>query len=90
MMIIFRDKNDVLLTEYLLRDTTTNGSYYASIIERLRSVIVEKRLGKVSDGVLLHHDNAPIDKCNIIQAAIRQVGFVELNHPGLFFRYCTD
>ena len=81
MMIIFRDKNDVLLTEYLPRGTTINGSCYALIIERLRSVIVQKGRGKVSRRVLLLQDNTPIDKCKIVQAAIRQVGFIELNHP---------
>ena len=70
----------VLLTEYLPRRTAINGPCYASIIERLCSVIVEKPCGKVSYGVLLLHDNAPIHKCNIVQAAIRQVGFIELNH----------
>ena len=40
-----------------------------------------KDAGKVSRGVLLLHDSAPIHKCNIVQAAIRQVGFIELNHP---------
>ena len=48
MMIIFWDKGGVLLTEYLPRRTTTNGPCYASIIERLRSVIVEKGRSKVS------------------------------------------
>ena len=57
-----------------------NGPSDASIIERLRSVIVEKGRSKVSREVLLPHDNAPIDKCKIVQAAIRQVGFIELNH----------
>ena len=42
---------------------------------------MEKGRGKVSHGVLLLHDNAPIHKFNIVQAAIRQVGFIELNHP---------
>ena len=60
MMIIFWDKDGVLLTEYLPRGTTINGPYYASIIERLRSVIVEKERGKVSSGVLLLQDNTPI------------------------------
>ena len=46
MMIIFWDKDDVLLTEFLPRGTTINGPGYASVIERLRSVIVEKRRGK--------------------------------------------
>ena len=78
--MIFWDKDGVLLTEYLPRGTTINGPCYASIIERLHSVIVEKRRGKVSCGVLLLHDNAPIRKCSIVQAAIRQVGFIELSH----------
>ena len=81
MMIIFWDKDGVLFTEYLPHEITINGPCYASIIERLRSVIVEKRRGKVSHGVLLLHDNAPIGKCNMVQAAIRQAGFIELNHP---------
>ena len=81
MMIIFRNKDGVLFTEYLPRGTTTNGSCYASIIERLRSVIVEKQRGKVIHGVLRLHDNVPIHKCKIVQAAIRQAGFIELNYP---------
>ena len=80
MMIIFWDKDGVLFTEYLPRGTTINDPCYASIIERLYSVIVEKGRCKVSPGVLLLHDKAPIPKCNIVQAAIRQVGFIELNH----------
>ena len=41
---------------------------------------MEKRRGKVSDGVLFLHANAPVYKCNIVQAAIEKPGFVELNH----------
>ena len=81
MMIIFWDKDGVLLTEYLTRGTKINGPYYASIIERLRSVILEKRRGKISHGLLPLYDNDPIHKCNIVQGAIRQTGFIELNQP---------
>ena len=80
MMIIFWDKDGVLLTEYLPRGSTINSPYYASIIELLRSVIVEKWRGKVSHGVLSLRDNGSIHKCNIVQAVIRQAGFIELNH----------
>ena len=80
-MMIFWDKYGVLLTEYLPRGSTINGPCYASIIERLRSVIVEKGCGKVSHRVMLLHDDAPMDKCVIVQAAIRQAGFIELNQP---------
>ena len=79
MMIFFWDKDGVLLTEYLSHGTTINGSYYVSIIERLRSLILKKWRGKVSRGALFLHDNVPIHKCNIVQAATRQAGFIELN-----------
>ena len=62
MMIIFWDKDGVLLIVYLPRGTTINSPCDALIIERLHSVILEKRRGKVSHGVLLFHDNAPIHK----------------------------
>ena len=81
MMIILLDKDSVLLTEHMPRGTTINAPCYASIIERLRSVIVEKGRGKVSHGVLLLHYNTPTDKCKIVRVAIRQAGFIELNHP---------
>ena len=81
IMIIFWGKDGVLLTEYLPRGTTINDSYYASIMERLRPVILEKQRGKISRGVLLLDDDASVHKCNIVQAAIRQPGFIELNHP---------
>ena len=42
---------------------------------------MEKGRGKASRGVVLLHDNVPIDNCKIVQAAIRQAGFIELNHP---------
>lgn len=81
MMIIFWDQDGVLLTDYMPRGVAVNGSHYASVIEQLRSVILKKRRGKSHSGVLLLHDNAPIHKCGVVQAAIRQTDFVELNHP---------
>ena len=34
--------------------------------------------------MLLLHDNTPIHTCNFVQAAIGQVGFIELNHPAYY------
>ena len=81
IMVIFWGKYGILLSEYLSGGTTISGHYYASIIEGLRCDIPEKRHGKVSRGVLLFHDNAPVHKCKIVQAAIRKADFVELNDP---------
>ena len=47
----------------------------------LRCAIVKKHGGKVSDGVMLLHDNVPVHKSNIVQTAIRKVGFVKSNDP---------
>ena len=76
MMIIFWDEYGILLKECLLRGTTISNPYYTSIIERLHCAILEKRGGKVSNGMLLLHNNAPVHKCKFVQT-----GFVELSHP---------
>ena len=80
-MVIFWDKYGIQLTECLPGGTTTSGSYYASIIERLCCAILEIRRDKVSHRALLFHNNVPVHKCNIVQTAIRKAGFIELNHP---------
>ena len=42
---------------------------------------MEKGHGKISRGAVLLYDNAPIDKCKIVQTAIQQAGFIEFNYP---------
>ena len=80
IMDIFWDQCGIFLTDYLPRGNMISSLSYASIIERLRHcVIVEKRGDKVSDGVVLLHDNVSIRQCNIVQTAIGKSDFVELN-----------
>ncbi|CAH2106402.1 unnamed protein product [Euphydryas editha] len=43
--------------------------------------IKEKRRGKLSRGVMLLHDNAPVHISSVSMAAIKECGFTELNHP---------
>src|SRR5215813_13513320 len=47
----------------------------------LCEAIKEKRRGKLSAGVLILHDNASEHMSAKSQAAIRQCGFQQLNHP---------
>ena len=35
----------------------------------------------MAKGVLILHDNAPVHKSKVAQAAIRECGFEQLNHP---------
>ena len=69
MMIIFWDKR--WCSAHRL-SVTINGPSDASIIERLRSVIVEKGRSKVIHGVMLLHANAPIHMFTLL-------GLIELN-----------
>ena len=41
----------------------------------------KKRRGKLAAGVLLLHDNAPVHKSRVAQAAIHKCKFEQLNHP---------
>lgn len=81
MASIFWDSKGLLLIDYMPQKTTINGEYYANLMFKLRDSINEKRRGMLAKGVLLLHDNAPVHKARVAQAAIRDCGYEELNHP---------
>ena len=80
MATVFWDEKGLLLLEFMPQKTTITGQTYANTITALREAIKEKRRGKLSAGVLLLHDNAPVHISAKSQAAIRQCGFQQLNH----------
>lgn len=81
MATVFWDTEGILLIDYKDRGVTITGQYYASLLDRLKEAIKEKRRGKLSKGVLLLHDNAPVHTCHVATAAIHRCGFEKLNHP---------
>ena len=81
MATFFWDEKGLLLLEFMPQKTTITGQTYANTITALREAIKKKRPGKLSAGVLLLHDNAPVHMSAKSQAAIRQCGFQQLNHP---------
>lgn len=81
MATVFWDSEGILLVDYMPHKTTITGETYAVLLEKLKDAIKEKRRGKVTRGVLLLHDNAPVHKSRIAMAAVRNCGFEELNHP---------
>ncbi|XP_044264614.1 histone-lysine N-methyltransferase SETMAR-like [Tribolium madens] len=62
-------------------NTTVNGMYYASLLHKLRDNIREKLRGKLTRGVRLLHDNAPVHTAGVTQAAILDCGFQQIDHP---------
>ena len=69
------------MIDYLERGKTVTGVYYAELIRKLRAAIKEKRRGKLRQGVLLHHDNAPAPIHYCQRPAIHECGFELLSHP---------
>lgn len=74
------------MIDYEERNRTVTGTYYASLLHQLRDAIKKKRRGKLSRGVLLLHDNAPVHTAVISKAAVKECNFTELPHPP----YSTD
>ena len=81
MATIFWDAEGILLIDYKERNTTVNAEYYAQLLNQLRQKIKEKRRGKLSLGVRLLHDNAPVHTAVVAKAAVKDCGFTEVAHP---------
>ena len=81
MATVFWDSKGVPMVNYKPAGISITGAYYADLMKQLRTAIKEKRRRKLSQGVLLLHDNAPVHKSRIAQAAIRECKFEQLNHP---------
>ena len=81
MATVFWDSKGIILIDYKPSGTSITGEYYANVIKQLRVAIKEKRRGKLAAGVLLLHDNAPVHKSRVAQAAVRECKFEQLKSP---------
>ena len=80
MATVFWVSEGVLLLELLPDRTAIIGDTYAFTMVALRENIKQIHHGKLSPGVLLLHDNAPVHRSRTLRAAIRTCGFVDVNH----------
>ncbi|GBP26648.1 Histone-lysine N-methyltransferase SETMAR [Eumeta japonica] len=81
MATIFWDSEGVLLIDYLPKETTMNGQYYANLLAQTRETAVQKRRGKLSRGVLFLQDNAYVHTARVSRQALKDTGFSEIDHP---------
>ena len=77
MMTIFWDSRGVVHTDFADKATKINGEYYARVVEEAR----KKRRKPYGQTLFLLHDNAPVHKSAVAQAAVQRSDFVELSHP---------
>ena len=57
-----------------------DAAYCASLLHKLRDAIKKKR-GLLSRRVRLLHDNAPVHTAAVVNAAVKEYGFEEIEHP---------
>jgi [histone H3]-lysine36 N-dimethyltransferase SETMAR len=78
---IFWDSQGIIMIDFLRGGRTITGEYYATLMEKLRISIREKRRGKLSKGVIILHDNAPAHTSKIAVEKINALKFTTLAHP---------
>ncbi|XP_063394736.1 histone-lysine N-methyltransferase SETMAR-like [Cydia fagiglandana] len=81
MATIFWDCEGKLLIDYKEKGVNITGQCYTNILRQLKDAIKEKRRGKLTKGVLLLCDNAPVHTAHIAKAAIVECGFETATHP---------
>jgi histone-lysine N-methyltransferase SETMAR len=81
MATVFFNCQGILMIDSLNKGSTVTGEYYANLMHRFRDSIKVRRRGKLTQGVLLLRNNAPIHKSRFSKAAIAECDFVEIDHP---------
>ncbi|XP_014486230.1 PREDICTED: histone-lysine N-methyltransferase SETMAR-like [Dinoponera quadriceps] len=81
MTTVFWDSHGVLLVDYLQKEKTITGEYYASLLERLDEEIAKKRPYLEKERVLLHQDDVQVPTSAIAMAKLHELGYELLPHP---------
>ena len=53
MATVLWDAHGVIMLDFLAKESTITGAYYANLLDQLRTAIREKRQGKLSKWILL-------------------------------------
>ena len=69
------------MLDFLAKESTITVAYYVNLLDQLRTVIREKRQGKISKGILLQQDNARVHTCKIAMDAVERNGYELIPHP---------
>ena len=80
LVSIFWDQDGILLTDNLPKGQTINAEYYSSLLVQLKDILKEKCHGKVTEGVLFLHDNAPAHRALATQKPLAYLGLQCLDH----------
>jgi len=79
--LIFWDQNGIFLIHYLPKGQTINAEHYLSLLVKFKDILKEKCCGKITNVVLLFHDNAPAHRTLATRKKLAYLVFQCLNHP---------
>ena len=81
MALVFYDRQGVIHIDCLNPGETVTTARYTTALSNLRQTLRHRRRGKLTRGILFHHDNAPAHRSRERVSALSQHGFEILPHP---------
>ncbi|GFW87927.1 mariner Mos1 transposase [Trichonephila clavipes] len=80
MATFFWDGHGIILIDYLQKGKPINAAYYASLLDKLKAELAEKRPHSQKK-FLFQQDNAPSDTSVVAMEKIHELWFELLDHP---------
>jgi len=81
MATVFWDSQGIILIDYLQKDKTITGAYYATLLDRLKEELKKKRPRLTCKKVLFYQDNMPSHKSTVAMAKLHELGCELIPHP---------
>jgi histone-lysine N-methyltransferase SETMAR len=81
MATVFWDSYGIIFVDYLEKDKTINGEYYAGLLQRLDTEIKNKRPHLAKKKILFHQDNASAHKSAVAMAKLYELKYELMPHP---------
>jgi hypothetical protein len=81
MATVFWDLKRLLLVDFIHKSETINAYHYIQALQKLRQAVRRKRVGMLTRGVKLLHDNATPHTAGKTRETIEKMGWEILKHP---------
>lgn len=81
MATLWFDRFGLLLLEFMPDNTTLTAISYSMMLEKVRTILKNRRPGKLRSGVRVLHDKARIHVAKITQTRLMAYGWKNLPHP---------
>ena len=72
MATVFWNQERVVQVNFLEGRKTVTRSYYVKVLRKLRIELAKKHPGKLHQGILFHHDNAPAHSAKVTKEILRE------------------